>query len=89
MSDAYYILNPDGTDRSMTRVIRQQGAAFMGAPKSPAPDTWLSVDRDADARGLAGIYQTVQDAYWKIVEDGRTPGLRWIKPPGQPDPLGP
>ncbi|MHB1306362.1 MAG: hypothetical protein ACYDC1_14950 [Limisphaerales bacterium] len=85
----YGILNPDGTDRSVTRVIRQQGAAFMGAPKSPAPDTWLPVDRDADARGLSGLYEAVQDAYWKIVEDGRTPGLRWIKPPGQPVPRGP
>ncbi len=75
------ILEPDGTDRTVTRVIREEGARFLAAPKPPAPTLWISVDRDRDARGLPGIYEAVQDEYWRAVEGGRTVGLSWARPP--------
>jgi hypothetical protein len=73
----YGIINPDGTDRSVTRVIRDEGPRFLAAPKPPPPDVRIEVDRDADARGLVGIYERVQEEYWRWLEAGRQPGLRW------------
>jgi hypothetical protein len=71
------IINPDGTDRPVTKVIREQGGRFLKTPK-PAwkPDHWIAVDRDRDARGLFGIYETVKDEYWDAIAAGRTPGLK-------------
>ncbi|MCL5095954.1 MAG: beta-galactosidase [Candidatus Omnitrophica bacterium] len=76
------IINPDGTDRPVTRVIREEGPLFLTAPKPPQPTRWIEVDRDRDARGLFGIYQAVKDDYWKAIENGENPGLKWRQPPG-------
>ena len=78
----YGIINPDGTDREVTRVIRSEGARFLQAPKPPPPNYWITVDRDRDARGLFGIYEAVKGEYWKALEEGRTPGLKWRQKPG-------
>ncbi|MBI3851919.1 MAG: beta-galactosidase [Verrucomicrobia bacterium] len=79
------IINPDGTDRPVTRIIRDEGGTFLKARKTGTkPDYWISVDRDRDARGLFGIYETVKDEYWKAIAAGKTPGLKWTKQPGQP-----
>jgi hypothetical protein len=79
----YGIINPDGTDRPVTRVIREQGPRFLSAAKPAPPDIWIEVDRDADARGLVGIYETVQEQYWRAIDHGHRPGLRWKHPPGE------
>lgn len=76
------IINPDGTDRPVTRVIRDEAQAFLSAPGSPTPDCWIEVDRDADARGLFGMYERVKTDYWRAIAEGRTPGLRWQRLPG-------
>lgn len=79
----YGIINPDGTDRPVTQVIRKRGAEFLARPKQTAPpDYWISVNRDRDARGLFGIYEAVQADYWKAIAAGKRPGLRWSHPPG-------
>ncbi|MBI4606170.1 MAG: hypothetical protein HY721_29745 [Planctomycetes bacterium] len=78
----YGIIEPDGTDRPVTRAIREEGPRFLQAPKPAPPDVWLEVDRDADARGLPGIYEAVKGAYWKAIEEGKRPGLRWARRPG-------
>jgi hypothetical protein len=78
------IINPDGTDRPVTKIIREQGATFLKARRSKwKPDYWITVDRDRDARGLFGIYDAVKDEYWKAIADGKTPGLKWAHRPGQ------
>jgi hypothetical protein len=76
------ILNPDGTDRAITKVIREEGARFLAAPKPPAPNYRIPVDRDRDARGLFGIYESVQAEYWQAIAEGKTPGLSWAREPG-------
>jgi hypothetical protein len=78
------IISPDGTDRAVTQVIREEGAKYLAAPKPPAPTRWIAVDRDRDARGLPGIYETVRDEYWRAIEAGETVGLKWARPPGAP-----
>jgi hypothetical protein len=79
----YGIINPDGTDREISRVIRTEGARFLQAPKPPVPDCWITVDRDRDARGLNGIYEAVKTEYWQAIAEGKNPGLRWAKEPGK------
>jgi hypothetical protein len=76
------IINPDGADRAITRVIREEGPRFLAASKPGAPDYWITVDRERDARGLCGIYEAVRDEYWRAVESGRKVGLRWARRPG-------
>jgi hypothetical protein len=78
----YGILNPDGTDRAITRAIREEGARFLAAPKPPPPNHWIAVDREGDARGLVGLYEAVKTEYWRAISEGKTPGLRWKQPPG-------
>lgn len=76
------IINPDGTDRSVTEVIRSEGGKFLNAPKPDAkPDHWIRVDRDRDARGLFGIYETAKDEYWEAIAAGKTPALQWEHKP--------
>ncbi len=76
------ILNPDGTDRAVTRVIREEGARFLAAPKPPAPTRSWRVDRDRDARGLFGIYEAVKGDYWRARAAGENVGLTWQSVPG-------
>jgi len=79
----YGIINPDGTDRPVTKVIREEAAAFLNAPAPPQADYWIGVDRDRDARGLFGMYEQVKDAYWKARGEGKNVGLKWEKAPGK------
>jgi hypothetical protein len=76
------IINPDGTDRPVTKVIRSEGERFLKAGKPPQPDYWIAVDRDRDARGLLGNYEAVKDDFWKTMNRGRRPGLKWAHEPG-------
>ncbi len=82
------IINPDGTDRPVTKAIREWGPKFLSAPKPPAPTEWIEVDRGRDARGLPGVYDAVKARYWQAVEQGRGVGLKWAPPPGAPESHG-
>ena len=72
----YGIINPDGSDRPASRVIRQNAQPFIDGPPAPAIDTWILIDRDARAEGLPGIYKLVADQFWKTIDDGKVPGLK-------------
>ena len=76
------IINPDGTDRPVTQVIRRLGAGFLEAPKPENPNYWISVSRDQDARGLYGIYAAIGAEFWAAKAAGRRPALKWDHPPG-------
>jgi hypothetical protein len=77
------IINPDGTDRPVTTVIRNEGPRFLKARKSRPPDYWIAVDRDRDPRGIFGIYDAAKVEFWKAMDEGRWPGLRWAREPGR------
>jgi hypothetical protein len=70
------IINPDGTDRPVTKVIREHAETFLNAPSASPVDYWLTFDRDKHPDGIAGIYDEVKDEFWGAIEDGKTPGLR-------------
>ncbi len=72
----YGIIHPDGTDRPVTKVIRDHVERFLNAPSAKPVDHWITMDRDPHPDGLAGIYADVKDAFWAAIEAGKTPGLR-------------
>ena len=76
------IINPDGTDRPVTKVIRGEGPRFLKAPKPKEPDSWIAVDRDRDTRGLFGLYEATKVEFWKAMDDGHQSGLKWAREPG-------
>ncbi len=72
----YGIINPDGTDRPVTRVIRDHAEAFIQGPDSKPVDTWLTFDRDSHKNGLTGIYSALEETFWTAIAEGKIPGLR-------------
>ena len=72
----YGIINPDGTDRPNTGVIRELGPQLLNGPSLKPVDTWLEFDRDAHAIGIAGVYDELQEKFWQLIAEGKTPGLR-------------
>jgi hypothetical protein len=76
------IINPDGTDRPVTKVIRSEGPRFLKAPKPRPPDYWIAVDRDRDPRGIFGMYDSAKAEFWKAMNEGHRPALKWAREPG-------
>ncbi|MGQ9764556.1 MAG: hypothetical protein ACUVRI_06705 [Armatimonadota bacterium] len=74
----YGIIEPDGTDREVTRVIREYGPKFLEASPLKPVDYWITIDRDRHPDGIAGVYKEVKDEFWNAIEAGKTPGLRTI-----------
>lgn len=70
------IINPDGTDREVTRVIREHAGKFLDGPSAKPVDFWIEIDRDAHPDGVTGIYDKVKAKFWKAIEKGFVPGLR-------------
>jgi hypothetical protein len=70
------IINPDGSDKLVTRVIREWAPKIKAPRPWPAVDEWITLDRDATVRGLAGLYEKNHDRYWQLVDAGKNPGLR-------------
>ncbi len=72
----YGVINPDGTDRPVTTVIRANAQRFQEGPSAYQPDAWLTFDRDACVLGLTGVYDELKESYWRHVGEGRCPGLK-------------
>lgn len=73
----YGVVNPDGTWRPVSQAI-QEWSAKITAPREHRPvDEWITFDRDAvRGGGVVGVYEALQERYWKIIEEGKKPGLR-------------
>lgn len=70
------LINPDGTDRPATAVVRREGPRFLAAPPPPAPNIWLDYDRDQHPDGAVGVFRALKAAFADALARGRTPGLR-------------
>jgi hypothetical protein len=70
------IINPDGTWRRITQVLHEFSGPMTRERELPRPDVWLDIDRDADARGLQGVYAQAGPAFLQAIEQKKTPGLR-------------
>ncbi|MDF2440165.1 MAG: hypothetical protein JWN98_1149, partial [Abditibacteriota bacterium] len=71
----YGILNPDGTDREASRVIRENAASFLRAAAPVRPDAMLGIRLWTRAEGPFGIYEEAGPQFWRLVEQGKQPGL--------------
>lgn len=58
------------------KAIRRNAARVLAERTIPRPDAWIEIGRDADARGVYGVYDRVKDAFWQAFESGQFPGLR-------------
>lgn len=74
----YGIINPDGTDRPVTAVIRRYGPLLTALGKTPQPTVYLDVDRRRYATGIVGVYAEIKDEYWRLVDAGEVVGLRLL-----------
>lgn len=72
------ILNPDGTDRPVTKVIREMGPQVVNLGAHPSPTRWIEVDLRTRPGGLAGAYNSVKEEYWKAIEAGERVGLKLV-----------
>jgi hypothetical protein len=72
----YGVINPDGSMRAVTKVIKENADKFINGASAKAVDYWIEIDRDSHPDGIAGVYDSVKDEFWKTIENGRTPGLK-------------
>lgn len=70
------VVNPDGSDRPVTKVIRKNARAYIDGPSAKPVDKWIEVDRDKHPIGFGGMYVDAKDEFWRAVDQGLTPGLR-------------
>jgi len=73
------IINPDRTWRPVTRVIHEYADRIKAERDRPAPDVVIDIDRYRYANGIQGVYEQVRDAFWRAVDEGKTPGLKWVE----------
>ncbi len=69
------IINPDGTPRPATETIKRFAEKVLSERTIPTPDVQFEFDRDGDARGLFGVYESLEERYWEAIENGKHPGL--------------
>jgi hypothetical protein len=70
------IINPDGTDRPGSVVIRKNAVDFLSSPAPVKTDPVVVPIRLGErADGIFGIYETAGPAFWQYVEKGLSPGL--------------
>jgi hypothetical protein len=72
----YGLVNPDGTPRPAGDVLRRYAQTFADMPPSPAPDTWIEIDRFADARGAWAVWLKHADELVKLMRQGKKVRLK-------------
>ncbi|MHB0998289.1 MAG: glycoside hydrolase 5 family protein [Armatimonadota bacterium] len=72
----YGIINPDGSDRPVTKIIRQNAQKFIDGPDMKAPDHMIEFDRTETAGFPANMYDRIKDEFWQTIDSGKTPGFR-------------
>jgi hypothetical protein len=70
------LINPDGTDRQATASVRTDGKAFLESPFPPAPDIWLTYDRDDYPNGAVGVFHALRQQYVNAIAGRQHPGLK-------------
>jgi len=68
------IINPDGTDRPVTVVLRKYAEQVTRPRNIPKPNVWIEFNSDHPA-GIEGIYRKASSKFWQAVDSGKVPGL--------------
>ncbi len=71
----YGIINPDGSDRPHTKVLREYADKFKSMGDIPDANYLITVDRDDYANGILGIYNKISTSLEKAVDEGKTVAL--------------
>ncbi|MEN6307008.1 MAG: hypothetical protein ABFD91_04560 [Anaerohalosphaeraceae bacterium] len=71
----YGIVNPDGTDRPVTKIIREYGQKLLNGKDLNYSEPKFVIDRDRHSAGLSGIYSEYKDEFWKSQNSGKCPLL--------------
>lgn len=66
------IINPDGTDRPVTKVFREYAEKFLNQPKLREAEVKIKIDRDLHSDGLRSLYRSVEEELFSAVESGKT-----------------
>ena len=69
------VINPDGSDRPVTKIFRQYKDSFMNQPTRGEADVTFTVDRDLSATGWKAMYQSIKTELLKAVDEGKTVAL--------------
>jgi len=72
----YGIINPDGTLRPAAEELAKAAPATTAPRPLPKPDMWITIDRDPEVSGYAGIWGRHVAAYLDAVRAGKHVGLR-------------
>lgn len=65
------IINPDGSDRAVTALIREYKDKFMNQPMLGEVDEVIYIDRDEYNNSITGIYNEVKEQLLAAVKDGK------------------
>ncbi|MBO5897909.1 MAG: hypothetical protein J6R04_02745, partial [Clostridia bacterium] len=57
----YGIINPDGSDRPMTKLLREYAPKFINQGERPEAEVLIEVERDNQLGGMFGIYNATKD----------------------------
>ncbi|MBP5274334.1 MAG: beta-galactosidase [Abditibacteriota bacterium] len=73
----YGVINPDDSDKPVTKVIREMGPAFLASP-SFEPGVFLTVDTShhVDFTDATMLYNQVETRWRRLADAGKKPGLR-------------
>ncbi len=72
----YGVIQPDGSDKPVSKVIRRYADQFINGPSAKPIDYWITIDRDKYPEGIAGIYDASKRKFWAAIDQGLSPGLR-------------
>jgi hypothetical protein len=70
------VINPDGSPRLAAEELRGFARQVKAPRHRRAPDTWITIDRDADVAGYAGTWERHAAEYVAAVRAGKTVALR-------------
>lgn len=66
------VINPDGSDRAVTKLVREYRDKFMNRPTLGEADVVITIDRDQYNNSITGIYNAVKDQLLTAVKEGKT-----------------
>lgn len=63
----YGIVNPDGSDREITTLLREYAPKFINQGARPETDVLLTVERDDHIKTIYGMYRAIKDEMFAAV----------------------
>lgn len=67
----YGIINPDGSDRPVTKLLREYAPLFINQGERPEADVLIEVERDNQVGGMFGIYEATKDEVKAAYNEGK------------------